>query len=278
MIKTIEGLAKQLDKALVDTHAAAQDQVKKNIGEIEKCNSDQASAIKTITETTKVEVGKQRTSHATCRDGEVVIFKDMQAKCKHLTTWLKETSEGSPEKPEGAGDDEMVEYVEKMSGYWCKKGEAAEEKQKVCEKRKEDHRAEKEKCDALQAQFENGFCSWRTKLIDVCAEQTTCYDAAKGAYEEHVSSTQKLVVKWKTEYTALKKILCYVKVWLSDENPETVDAGELTRCQKLSPDDSNMDIDFGKVPHKDHHWNKAKTFSFDDAGAGVDLEISGFEH
>ena len=194
-IKTIEGLAKELDKALEDTHAAAQDQVQKNIAEIEKCNTDQASAIKTISETTKVEVGKQRTSHATCRDAEVVTFKDMQAKCKHLTSWLKQTSDDSPTKPEGAADDEMVDYVEKMSAYWCKKGDAAEEKQKVCEKRKADHLAEKEKCDALQAQFENGFCSWRTKLIDVCDEQQTCYDAAKKAYSTHVSATQKLVVK-----------------------------------------------------------------------------------
>ena len=249
-IKTIEGLAKELDKALKDTHAAAEDQVQKNIAEIEKCNADQASAIKTISETTKVEVGKQRISHATCRDAEVVIFKDMKAKCKHLTTWLKQTSDDSPTKPEGAADDEMVDYVEKMSGYWCKKGETAQEKEKVCEKRKEDHLAEKEKCDALQAQFENGFCSWRTKLIDVCEEQKTCYDAAKAAYKVHVSATEKLVVKWKTEYTALKKILCYVKVWLSDDKPETVDAGELKRCQQLSPDDSQMDVDFGKAPEK----------------------------
>ena len=55
-IKTIEGLAEELDKALMDTHAAAEDQVQKNIAEIEKCNADQASAIKTISETTKVEV------------------------------------------------------------------------------------------------------------------------------------------------------------------------------------------------------------------------------
>ena len=49
---------------------------------------------------------------------------------------------------------------------------------------------------------------------------------------------------------ALKKILCYVKVWLSDDKPETVDAGELKRCQQLSPDDSQMEVDFGKAPEK----------------------------
>eukprot|EP00947_MAST-08B_sp_MAST-8B-sp1_P004877 g4877.t1 len=31
-------------------------------------------------------------------------------------------------------------------------------------------------------------------------------------------------------------------------------------------------------PHVDHHWNRAKTFTFTDAGSGPKLEIQGFEH
>merc|ERR1719160_1749460 len=99
--------------------------------------------MKRIANNVKTVVGKQRDEHAKCRNAEVVIFEDMQKKCKHLTMWLKETVEDTP-KAEGSTDDEMVDYVEKMSGYWCGKGKVAKEKQEVCEKRKEDHRTKKE--------------------------------------------------------------------------------------------------------------------------------------
>ena len=104
----------------------------------------------------------------------------------------------------------------------------AEEKQKVCEDRKQDHRDKKEGCDKFQSQFESGFCVWRTEMIDVCNAQETCYDAARNAYDAHVKSTQMLVQKWKIEYTALKKILCYVNVWFDKDNHATVAGGEDT--------------------------------------------------
>jgi len=256
-IKTIDELAKKLEDALFATHKDAQDQVKENLAQIEKCNTDQEKSIKHITETTKVEVGKQRDEHATCRNEEVDIHADMKKKCKHLTDWLKQTAEDTP-TPEGSTDDEMVDYVQKMSGYWCGKGKIAEDKQKICENRKEDHRIKKEACDKFQSQFENGFCTWRTKLIDVCTEQETCYDAARNAYDAHVKSTQMLVQKWKIEYTALKKILCYVSVWFDKDNHATVAGGEdtdvehekLETCKSLQPDQTKMDINFGDAPEQ----------------------------
>jgi len=170
---------------------------------------------------------------------------------------LKQTAEATP-TPEGSTDDEMVDYVQKMSGYWCGKGKIAEDKQKICEKRKEDHRIKKAACDKLQSQFENGFCTWRTKLIDVCTEQETCYDAARNAYDAHVKSTQMLVQKWKVEYTALKKIICYVNVWFDKDNHATVAGGEdtdvehekLETCKSLKPDETRMDINFGDAPEQ----------------------------
>jgi len=243
----------QSKNALVDTHKAAQKEVKDNIAAIEKCNGDTAEKLSTEIAESKKEVGTRREAHKKCRDGEIKIWQEKEKKCKHLTSWLKQTTADGPEKPAGyeqVPDDEKVEYVEKMSAYWCKKGDVAQEKQRVCEKLKKDHLAEKEKCDPLQSQFELGFCSWRTKLIDACEEHTTCYDDAKKAYTVHKKQTEELVLKWKTEYTALKKILCYVNVWLSDDKAETVDSSQLKHCQKLTPDDSKMDVDYGKVPAK----------------------------
>merc|ERR1712182_149802 len=63
-------------------------------------------------------------------------------------------------------------------------------------------------------------------------EQETCYDAARNAYDAHVKSTKMLVEKWKIEYTALEKIICYVNVWFAKDNQSTVAGGEDTDVER----------------------------------------------
>jgi hypothetical protein len=92
--------------------------------------------------------------------------------------------------------------------------------------------------------------------MDTCQAQKTCYGDASKAYEDHKAETEELIVQWKTEYVALKKISCYVDVWLSDGNAKTVDVDQLTvscdqtcqikKCQDLQPDKTNMEIHFKK--------------------------------
>jgi len=250
-IKVIFKLAKDLETALDDTHDTEQKRMNWRIKDFQNCTKDKKEAMDIIKSTLKVGVGKHRETHAQCRDAEVKLERDMDDKCTHLTKWLKQTTEGGPEEPKGAGDDEMVQYVEDMSAYWCGKGEAAEKKQKICEKAKEEHRTHKEECDKKQRDFEFGFCEWREHMILKCGIHTACYTEKKDAYDEHVKTTKGLVEKWKTEYTALKKILCYVNVWLSDGDHTTVDAGVLDTCQKLKPECSKMDINFGAAPLPD---------------------------
>ena len=62
------------------------------------------------------------------------------------------------------------------------------------------------------------FNTLRTELNDACVALGDCYEGAKKTYEDHKTETTALVAKWKTEYAALKKIECYVEVWLSDNN------------------------------------------------------------
>ena len=56
--------------------------------------------------------------------------------------------------------------------------------------------------------------------MDACYAQTECHDKAVNAYNKHKRATSQLVKKWKTECVALKKISCYVKVWLKDGDVE----------------------------------------------------------
>jgi hypothetical protein len=102
----------------------------------------------------------------------------------------------------------------------------------------------------MQAGFELSVCTWRTELIDACSALETCYDDAVNIYDGHKAETENLVKKWKTEYAALQKIICYTDVWLNDLNAKTVDANQLDKCNSNRVDTSSMDVEFPDIPNK----------------------------
>jgi len=154
----------------------------------------------------------------------------------------------APEKP--AGRDAMVKWVEDESAYYCPKGPEATEKDEACKTAEKEHAEHKADCDRKQGQFETTFCLWRTDLMFVCDDSSRCYEKAVDVYNQHKALAEKLVEKWKVEWKSLKKIRCYVDVWMNNNDVKTADADQYSKCKELPIDASVMEIDFGKVPAK----------------------------
>jgi len=254
-IQTIDELIDELLPVLKASRDTRQDEVKDKTEAVKKCNDDQAAAIRKISSGIKKQTDDFRKEHQACRKEEKdVHHADKVKKCTALTTYLKEIEDKSPEKPADTDDDDaMVEWVEAMSDNWCDQGKVANEKEAACNKAKEVHANHKDKCDKLQDEFELGFCTWRTRLMDTCAAQTTCYEDAMEEYKVHKAETLELVKKWKVEYVALKKMSCYINVWLTEkaeafEKTSTADSDKLSKCKELSPDDKVMEVSFIPAP------------------------------
>merc|ERR1719359_395106 len=129
----------------------------------------------------------------------------------------------------------MDPYLKAME-YFCGKDTIFNSKNQECELATTVHHVQRESCNRNQSRFEEYFCTWRTRLTDTCSALSTCYDGAVQTYSATVSSTQDLVAKWKTEYEALKKILCHVEVWMNDNNVNTASASKLSDCKALQVD------------------------------------------
>jgi len=251
-IKTIDKLIKQVLKSLEADTVTHQNQVKNKADAVKTCNDDQAAAIRKIRSGIKQQTDKFRKLHQACRKEEKdVHHTDKVKKCTALTTYLKEIEDTSPEKPADTDDDDaMVEWVEAMSDHWCGQGKIANEKEAACNKAKGVHANHKDKCDKLQDKFELGFCTFRTRLMDTCAIQTTCYEDAMKEYNIHKAETLELANNaWKVEYVASKKIECYINVWFTKkawafEKNSTADSGMLQKCKDLSPGDKSPEVSF----------------------------------
>jgi len=231
------------------TRKAAVDQVGVNIESIKTCNANMLSRSQDISSTTEVTVGQKRTTHAQCREEEKGKNSTKGSRCQELDDFLNAVT--VPAKmPDPKQRDAMVEYVKTMSQYFCPKGPTATDLDKKCTEATNAHSSHKADCDKKQATFENAFCTWRTQLSDRCSAQSQCYTATLAVFNEHVAATKTLVKKWKVEYAALKKILCYTDVWLNDNNAKTVDANQLKTCESSTIDTSPMDIKFPDAPAK----------------------------
>merc|ERR1719217_1023895 len=252
-IKVIKDIVEgELMPDLKATHKAAETQVGVNKVAIETCNKNMISLTQEISSSTKASVGTARTEHAECRQKEAEHLRTKGSRCKELDDFLNGIG-GFPSMPNPKGRDAMVKYVETMSEYFCPKGPTATKLDAACTAATNVHSGHREKCNKLQATFEVNFCTWRTQLIDRCSAQTQCYDSTKKTFDTHVAATTTLVKKWKVEWSALKKILCYTNVWLSDNNVKTVSAGKLQECESnpIKLDETNpMHIVFPAAPAK----------------------------
>jgi len=249
-IAEIQKLAQDLLGEVKDDRDKEAAEVPINLKTVETCNSGSTTRQQGIKSSTEKTVGSSRDTHATCREEEKKKEEHKNGRCGELDTFL-EAIKTPAAKPEGR--DPAVKWVQGESSYWCEQGPTVTGLNEACKKAEKEHGEHKADCDKKQGGFELGFCTWRTELLDACRDLTTCYDDAVDNYNKHVAITKQLVEKLKTEYKSLKKILCYVDVWMNNKDTSTVDASQYEKCQSLDPtEDANkaLDIDYGKVPAK----------------------------
>jgi predicted RNA-binding protein with PUA-like domain len=244
-IKQIMELVEQLFPNLETERDDEKQKVDVNLAAIATCNKNSITYQKDVKTHTEPVVGSDRAAHATCREEEINKESNKNGRCGELDTWLASVK-NAPAKP--AGRDAMVKWVEDENAYYCPKGPEATAKDEACKQAEKEHAEHKAACDHKQFQFETTFCAWRTDLMYVCDSSSRCYEKAVDVYNQHRALAEKLVAKWKVEWKSLKKIRCYVDVWMNNETTKMED--QYSKCQDLEPNAAVMEIDFGKVPAK----------------------------
>lgn len=234
---------------LKNTRDAAAKQVGVNHKAILTCNANSQKTQATIKSSTEAKVSETRSSHIACRTEEKVKEGKKSKECKELDDFLNAINVPA-EMPNGKPRDQMVQYVKTMSTYFCPKGPTVTDLNNECTHHTNQHATHRAECERQQATFEMAFCTWRTQLGDECSELESCYEASVKAYNGHVAETKILVKKWKIEYAALEKIVCYTDVWMNDKNSKTVDPKQLEMCASKKVSTTSMDITYPAVPAK----------------------------
>jgi len=155
-------------------------------------------------------------------------------KCDALEDKLKEVEEartglgalpGIDELAEDGVTPRRVKYVQEASTSavcisvkpeWdaCEKETDRIDKAVIANQKQE--LAHKTNCLDKQVDFENGICDWRAKLhteLMTCKNHTGCYQEATDGLTGYNNGLAAKVAKWKNEFLAVQKILCYLNAW-----------------------------------------------------------------
>jgi len=247
-LRDIEKMVKdQMIPEILSTHSAAQQDLRTLSQAASSCNRNLTQTLNTVISNVERQVKAAGTNHSTCRTNEAAFNATMMSECKALETFLTEVSLPAV-LPEEDTSALMGPYIEAMSTYFCPKHGMFVKLDSACTTATESYNAHRHKCNELQGRYEMDFCIWRTRLLDTCSSSTTCYANAVAAYWTRDASTKLLESKWRTEWTALKKIQCYVNVWMENGDTSTVNQQTLQACNSTSVDTSPMNIVYPGVP------------------------------
>jgi len=223
LISTIKTLIlDEIMPSLKNTRDSADDATKGALSAIQLCNNESQVEDDRIATGIQVDVQSARLSHATCRDTEKIMFYDNLTDSGSFCVRLGKFLHGAAplEIAAGSSRGSSVQYVKwACTTNMCSLTEVTE-LDSGCTGQEDELDKKKRECSNLQTTFQNKFCSWRRQLVSKCNTLDTCHSAAVTAYENHVSKTRSLVLKWNTETAALQKILCYCNVWLSEKDNE----------------------------------------------------------
>jgi len=271
---------KELLPDLQATHDAAQQELNTFSAKANTCNQDGTNNLQQVADTDEASTSSARLEHKSSRRIEASHHAVKTEKCGALTEFL--TGIVLPATlPDGDEPSAMGPYLKSMSEFFCppcqdgstcpgtdgagacphacpdgqsrppSKHQRFVSLNGACNNATAVHDAQVEVANRAQAKFELDFCTWRTRLTDICStggSYPTCYNAAVQEYRTSEAETKVLEEKWHTEYAGMKKISCYIDVWMNNNDATSVDSAQLDQCKSGTVDTSPMNITYPGVP------------------------------
>eukprot|EP00747_Dinoflagellata_sp_TGD_P148518 gnl/TRDRNA2_/TRDRNA2_176931_c0_seq14.p1 gnl/TRDRNA2_/TRDRNA2_176931_c0~~gnl/TRDRNA2_/TRDRNA2_176931_c0_seq14.p1 ORF type:complete len:536 (+),score=91.30 gnl/TRDRNA2_/TRDRNA2_176931_c0_seq14:85-1692(+) len=248
-METIKKLVNEtLIPSLFTVHDDAQKELNKLLMAIEMCNADAQFGAQS-TNIMASSTSSLREDHKICRAYEKAATDAMNYACDDLDNFL-DSIVAPPTLSAAPTVQEAGDYMHGQDSYHCPSVlyDLFEKKNESCANATAMVKYTHDNCGTKQSAFESEFCEWFEDLNIKCITHDSCYDAAVLEYTTRKQAVENLVPQWKSEYTGLEKIKCYVEVWMSDSDVTTVDQQKVTACDAMIVDTSPMNITYGEIP------------------------------
>jgi CxxC motif-containing protein len=183
-----------------------------------------------------VETAAAKQKHADCRTAEASQQTNRTTICNELQAHLPIAF---PTVPDPQTPETVRVYFKKM----LEEEKKFREKDIACNNTKTRHQDARKKCGVNQASYESHFCEHQVQVLGLDKNVKSC-QAHKDTYDELKKRTVAQVDSWGAELKAVKKILCYLDTWLSDNNVSTVNKSFATQCERLNVNLSSVAVQY----------------------------------
>jgi len=250
-IKTIKDLImNSIIPSIVDGVADSKAELDELYGAVAECATHVEDALDAV-ELLENKTDGDRDLHKDCRKEEDAHKKDAEEACDEL-----EKAQMGVHAPEldfelgiDMSDEEMLKYLKLMNEHFCGRWKEYEDTWTECDSHTENHTAQNDKCDDLQEDFEESFCTWKSELEATCKNFDKCWTEAVGRFNERKAAIEELQATRLEEYEAAIKVNCLWDAWKWEDDPCTVDEDKVKACEdKLHPNVSNVTLDMPELP------------------------------
>lgn len=224
---------------ITEAHAEAVELRGTALGNVEACKTAfEAENVVNGAEGTQVE--SVHSSHQVCRAAQKTVADNKKTKCDAVDNFINALQPPSCAKPNAAG---MDNYFATWNAHVDNNWDTWKKLRKECDDASGVDDTKDTECDTIQGNFESEFCTHRLNVYTTCSKYKGCYNAAKSSFEQQIESTNHAAEGRKIEWSAIKKIKCFINVLVADdkENDERQTAYET--CQNNVPDTSHLDLD-----------------------------------
>jgi len=250
-LKVIVEMVAKMQNASIIQHAEDLAEIDRMRDLIQNCSLDASAALRGHVATREQSMITARTSHATCRGEEGVMKDGMELTCSKYDSSRKSSS-----PPSCLSTDLATDFVQATEVVKRKQMEACLElvqgwlpplydKYSTCKLKTEDHENKTYDCNAKQHIFEQSFCSYDSKLEDVCDVQMNCRTSSIPARNKAYEGVKASEAARKADFSAGKRLLCFTDVLRANNTQKTE---TLQKCHGLSANTSEFDITYHSIP------------------------------
>jgi hypothetical protein len=246
VVKTISDMLEEtLLPGLLLAVESAEGELESAHDAIVACNTAAQSAEQGINGGEKVAKDSAQSDHENCRTDEAAKLVVAEEKFARLESFRAELD------PPAEVDDpvtEQISYYEDAKDFFNEKTPILIKLHDESIAANASFAAQHKQCDSDQQQFEMSFCVYRAALNFANQNANTCYTGAKGAFVTESGAKQTLEEDFVQEYTAMKKIQCYLRVWLETDDVTEIDKTIASMCDAKNIVATPVELEYPEVP------------------------------
>jgi hypothetical protein len=246
LVQTISDMLEEtLVPGLMQAVTSAQGELDKAHQDIAKCNQDATSAEQAINGNEKVIKDNAQTDHEECRTDEaakLVVAEENFARLESFRAKLDPPAE--VDHPVA----EQIAYYESAREFFNSKTPTLISLHGNSIAANASFESQHEQCDSDQSAFEMSFCVYRTALKFAQQTATTCYGETKTSFETEEGAKRTLEEDFVQEYVAMKKIQCYLRVWLESDDVTEIDKTIASMCDAKNIVTESVELVYPEIP------------------------------